>query len=402
MLNQVDFDVSSDYRIIEINDHWNVLRYDGTLIYRGYYDNNHGMNYRIDEFDNSGINLIKTSLFSDRGVKVAEIIANSEKSFNINYVNYDGKVIYTENNILNWEKEIFDGHNLLNLKNKWIKEKISEFDDSLIIAEISNNIGPILQNIISKKIYIVSNNSLNNLDEMAIEELNKSNGIIVNDEDTLFQAKQKLNDKLDIIFLPEKDSDIISGSFMKYTDDYISINFDDISDETRMNILNIMKKYVLNKQKLKIEFFSLKNQSKNEFKALMSKIDNEDYSKEELEKIQGQITLKIFENYSAMEESFNKYKIYIDLGKKDANVARLLALHNGTPQITAVDRMYLTDRGNGYKIENENHLNEGVNYFLDNLSNLNKSIYFSNKEIEKIFDPLYKIIDKNYPLENMK
>ncbi len=54
------------------------------------------------------------------------------------------------------------------------------------------------------------------------------------------------------------------------------------------------------------------------------------------------------------------------------------------------------------KIENENHLNEGVNYFLDNLSNLNKSIYFSNKEIEKIFDPLYKIIDKNYPLENMK
>ncbi|WP_331696358.1 hypothetical protein [Weissella koreensis] len=198
---------------------------------------------------------------------------------------------------MNWEKEIFDGHNLLNLKNKWIKEKISEFDDSLIIAEISNNIGPILQNIISKKIYIVSNNSLNNLDEMAIEELNKSNGIIVNDEDTLFQAKQKLNDKLDIIFLPEKDSDIISGSFMKYTDDYISINFDDISDETRMNILNIMKKYVLNKQKLKIEFFSLKNQSKNEFKALMSKIDNEDYSKEELEKIQGQITLKIFENY---------------------------------------------------------------------------------------------------------
>ena len=401
-LNQVDFDLSSDYRIIEINDHWNVLRDDGTLIYRGYYDKKHGINYRIDEFDKSGTNVIKVSLFSDRGIKVAEIIANSDKLFDIKYVNHDGKVLFTKNNVLDWKNKIFDGHNFLNLKNKWIKDKTSEFYDSLIIAEISNNIADVLQNLASKIIYIVKKNVLNNLDEMAIEELNNSNGIIVNDEDTLLQVQQKLTNDIEIIFLPEKDPDIISGSFMKYSDNYIGINFDDISNKTRTNILNVMEKNILKNKKLKVEFFSLKPTSKNEFKTLMAGVDEEDYSKEELENIREQITLKIFENYSSMEKSFDKYKIYIDLAEKDANIARLLALHNGTPQITTVERKYVTDRGNGYKIKNEDHLSEAVNYFLDNLANLNKSIYFSNKEIEMIFDPLYKIIDKNYPLENVK
>ncbi|AEJ24195.1 accessory secretory protein Asp1 [Weissella koreensis KACC 15510] len=402
VLNQVDLELPAEYRIIEINEHWNVLRDDGTMIYRGYYDDNHGVNYRIDEFDSSGTKLTKTSLFSDRGIKVAEILVNSEGLFDINYINYDGKVLFTKNNALDWEKEIFEGNHLLNLKNQWILDKVSEFDDNLIIAEISNHTSPVLHDLSNKVIYIVQKNVLNNLDEIAIEGLNRSNGIIVNDEDTLYQIKQKLNDGIDVIFLPEKEPNIISGTFMKYSDDYIGINFDDISNQTRMNIVNVMKDNIFKNEKLKIEFFSLKNAAENEFKGLISRVEEEGYSKEELENIRKKITFKFFANYSAMEKSFNKYKIYIDLGKKDANIARLLALHNGTPQITAVKRKYVTDRGNGYKIENESHLCEAVNYFLGNLANLNKSIYFSNNEIKKIFDPLYKLIDKNYPLENIK